>query len=339
VTSHDEHDARLVPEPSSPSSLDRVVAVVLTFRRPRLAGDVVRSLLAVEGFGPEQIIVVVNGDGGLDDPELESRVRMVRLSSNLGPAAGFRQGLLEAFSDPAVGWAYLCEDDVGLFALPTPRVSDVLSRLASRQDTVPVGAVVAYGRTFAGRGGHTVNTVPSPTVPGGLVPVDVACWGATLVARAVVDAGVLPDPDWFFAYEDFDFFCRLRAAGFSVLVDAVAARAVAGQQTLGGRAEALSSDRPVDADEPWRAYYVARSYFTLARRHGRPNWLAWHMAYSARRFQLASGRRERLAILHGLWDGIRGRNGPHPRYQSQSGELPTGQATDAGVPDRASRND
>jgi hypothetical protein len=67
---------------------------------------------------------------------------------------------------------------------------------------------------------------------------------------------------------------------------------------------------------------VARSYFLFARRHGRPNWLAWHLAYSVRRIQRASGREERLATLHGLWDGIRGRRGPHPRYQSQLGELP-----------------
>jgi hypothetical protein len=328
-----------VPEPTPPGSLERVVAVVLTFRRPRLAGDVTRSLLAVEGFDPERIIVVVNGDGGLDDPELESRVRMLRLPANLGPAAGFRQGLLEAFSDPSIDWAYLCEDDVGLFALPAPRVADVLSRLASHDKPIPVGAVVAYGRTFAGRGGHTVNTVPSSDVPDGLAPVDVACWGATLVSRAAIDGGVLPDADWFFAYEDFDFFCRLRASGFSVLVDAVAAGAVAEQQTLRGRAEALGSDRPVDADEPWRAYYVARSYFTLARRHGRPNWLVWHMAYSARRFQLAGGRRERMAILHGLWDGFRGRKGSHPRYQSQRGELPTRHATDAESPVTTPRND
>ena len=310
-------------EPSSLHRIDGVAAVVLTYRRHRLAGDVTRSLLAMEGFDPGRVIVVVNGDGGLDDPDLEARVRMVRLPTNLGPAAGFARGLVEAFSDPAVDWAYLCEDDVGLFNLPSPRVADVLTRVASvPQGSVPVGAVVAYGRTFTGRGGHAENTVPRPDIPHGLAPVDVACWGATLVARAVVEAGILPDEEWFFGYEDFDFFCRLRAAGFSVMVDAVAAGAVADQQTSRGRAEALGGDRPVDAAEAWRAYYVARNFFTLARRHGRPSWLAWHLAYSLRRLQLAGGRAERAAYLHGMWDGVRGRLGPHPRYQSRQGELP-----------------
>ena len=51
-------------------------------------------------------------------------------------------------------WAYLCEDDVGLFDLPTPRVSAVLGALTSHcgEETATVGAVVAYGRRFVGRG-------------------------------------------------------------------------------------------------------------------------------------------------------------------------------------------
>jgi GT2 family glycosyltransferase len=319
-----EHDARRAGEPVPAGPPDTVVAVVLTYRRRRLAGDVTRSLIDVEGFDPRRIIVVVNGDGGLDDPGLEERVRMLRLPENLGPAAGFGAGLTEAFSDPSVQWAYLCEDDVGLFDIPAPRVADVLERTTSAAPTVPgpIGAVVSYGRTFTRRGGHTENTVPPLDAPHGMAIVDVACWGATMVSRAVVEAGIAPDPDWFFGYEDFDFFCRMRAGGFSLMVDAVAARAVSDQQTSEGRADALKADRPVDTEESWRAYYVARNYFTFARRHGRPSWIAWHLAFSVRRLQLAGSRAERLAYIRGLYDGFRGRLGLNGRYRSEQGELP-----------------
>ena len=40
-----------------------------------------------------------------------------------------------------------------------------------------------------------------------------------MVSRAVVDAGVLPDAGLFFGFEDFDFYCRVREAGFSVLAE------------------------------------------------------------------------------------------------------------------------
>jgi GT2 family glycosyltransferase len=299
-----------------------VTAVVLTHMRPGLAGQVVRSLIHTEGLAPSKIVVVVNGHGGLDDPALESAVRMVRLPENLGPGGGFRAGITEAFSDRTTEWAYLCEDDVGLMALPSPRLPDLLGRIAGLPPGMAsVGAVVAYGRKFSGHTGHTLNFVPPPGSPGDLDVVDVAAWGSTLLSRHVADAGILPDPDWFFCFEDFDFFCRLRRAGFSLLVDSIAARSVAERQTQKGLDEALRAHRPTDAEEPWRAYYLARNYFALARRHGTPVWSVAHLAYSARRMQLARSRTERLAIVRGLWDGVRGKLGKDPRYERTVGQF------------------
>jgi GT2 family glycosyltransferase len=289
--------------------------------------------MAQEGLPPDRVVVVVNGTGGLDDVALESSVQMVRLPRNLGPGGGFGAGMEAAFADPSTRWAYLCEDDVGLFSLPSPRLSDVVDRAEARgrQAGPPVGAVVAYGRRFVGRGSHTENVVPAPGSPLELVRVDVAPWGATLLARAVFDAGIVPDPEWFFGLEDFDFFSRVRRQGFDVLLDAVSARAVADEQTSAGRDGALRRHRPVDEHEAWRSYYHARNSFLLARRHGRPSWHAWHLAYSARRLQLASGGDERRAILHGLWDGVRGRRGENPSYGRTVGEISDG-VVDHGAP-------
>lgn len=314
------HEADAITQPVVPPS---VSAVVLTHRRPRLATAVVRSLIEQEGLPPDRVVVVVNGSGGLDDATLESSVRMVRLPHNLGPAGGFGAGMEAAFADPSVKWAYLCEDDIGLFSLPIPRLADVTGRAECRGGTPgrPVGAVVAYGRRFVGRGAHTVNLAPPVGGSFELVPVDVASWGATLLARSVFDAGILPDPDWFFGLEDFDFFCRVRQGGFEVLVDSVSARAVNDQQTTAGRSRALGPHRPTDEREPWTSYYHARNSILLARRHGRPSWHVWHVAYSARHLQKATGNGERKAILHGLWDGIRGRFGENPNYGRTVGEL------------------
>jgi GT2 family glycosyltransferase len=299
-----------------------VCAVVLTHRRPRLATAVVRSLVQREGVPPDRVLVVVNGRGGLDDASLEASVRLVRLPRNVGPAGGFGAGMKIAFADPSVQWVYLCEDDVGLFSLPSPRLADVVRR-AERQGGLPgppLGAVVAFGRRFVGRGAHTVNLVP-PANSLEFVPVDVASWGATLLARRVFDSGITPDPDWFFGLEDFDFFCRVRQGGFEVVVDPLSARAVADQQTSAGRAEALATDRPTDEHEPWRSYYHARNSVLLARRHGRPSWHVWHLAYSARHLQKATGRQERHAIIRGLWDGAMGRVGENPDFGRTEGEL------------------
>ena len=113
----------------------------------------------------------------------------------------------------------------------------------------------------------------------------------------------------------------MREAGFEVLVDGVAARSVREQQTSAGRDSAFASERPDDSREAWRAYYHARNSIELARRHGRPSWMLWHLVYSARHLQLARSGAERSAIVHGLWDGARGRLGQNPRYGRKVGEL------------------
>ena len=298
-----------------------ITAVVVTHMRPHLAGDLVLSLLDDEGLAPDQIVVVVNEAGGLEPPELEQAVRMRRLEHNLGPAGGFRAGMLEAFADPTCVWAYLCEDDVGLFDLPVPRLAELRRRVEELGPVQPpVGAVVAYGRRFTGRSGHAPNFVPPAGVD--FAPVDVAAWGATLLSRTVFEAGVLPDPEWFFGYEDFDFFCRVREAGLAVVVDGRSARQIEAQQTSIGRDRAVGGRRPTDTDEPWRAYYLSRNFFALARRHGHRSWLAWHLLYSLRRMQLARGGAHSRATVRGLVDGALGRLGERPGYSRSVGETP-----------------
>jgi GT2 family glycosyltransferase len=312
-----------------------VVAVVLTHRRPRLATQWVRSLIEVEGFAPSAVVLVIDRDGGLEDPALEAAIRVVRLTSASGPAAGFRAGMEAAFADPAVRWAYLCEDDAGLLGLPAPRVASVLDAAAGVSG---VGLIAAYGRQFAGRG-RTVAFVPAASGPA-LQPVDVAAWGATLLSREAFDAGVRPDDFWFFAFEDFDFCLHVRAAGFSVLVDRESALATrAALASAAARDAALAADRPVDAEESWRAYYPARNFFEFARRHGSRGWVTWHLVLSLRRLQLAPDWATRRAILAGLRDGLlyglRGSarrgglvvgsagSGRNPRYVRDVGEHPS----------------
>lgn len=301
-----------------------VVAVVLTHRRPHLATQVVSRLVAEEGFDPGQVVLVVNGEGGLEDAALEAAVRVLRLPTNTGPAGGFYAGLVEATADPAVHWAYLCEDDVGLFDLPAPRVRRVIELVEARPGPGRVGAVVAYGRKLTGRGAVSLPHIPEQEE--GLEPVDLAAWGATLVSAEVVRAKVLPDPELFFGYEDFDFFLALSEAGFELLVDRRTARAAAGQMSLAGRDAALRGSRPSDAQEPWRAYYEARNMFALARRHGNWRWTAWHLLYSVRRVQVARSRAVAAAAAAGLFDGFRGRLGCNPRFVRRVGEWAPGTA-------------
>jgi hypothetical protein len=303
---------------------DDTVAVVVTHRRRRLATTLVHSLLLDEGFRPDQVTLVIDRDGGLESPSLEAAVRVVRLAVSSGPAAGFRAGLDASFADPSVRYAYLCEDDVGLMGLPVPRVADLRAEVDAyeRRTGCRVGAVLAYGRRFGRRRGTTAPFVPDPDGPR-LQPVDVGPWGAVLVSRRVHDAGIRPDDHWFFAYEDFDYYLRTSQAGLDVLIDRDSGLATAAATTtLAGRNAVFRAERPDDTVEPWRAYYVARNMFELARRYGDSRWVAWHLIYSGRRFQLASSWAERRALLIGLRDGVLCRSGRDERFVRVLNELP-----------------
>lgn len=304
-----------------------LTAVVLTHRRPRLATSLVNSLVTREGIPHDRIILVVDREGGLADEQLQQSLRVIRLTTNSGPAAGFRVGMAEAFRDPSTLYAYVCEDDVELTGLPMPRLQDLLLEMRGHQLRTgrPIGAVVAYGRRFRPRrGGTTLPYIPTRGGPR-LQQVDVAAWGATIVSRQVHDAGIRPDDYWFFGYEDFDFFLKIAARGLDVLVDRDSADATAATaeivQTHGA---GNVSQRPTDREEPWRAFYVARNYFELARRHGDPTWSLWHLALSARRMWLAPDGATRRAIAAGLIQGLARRGGRNPRYTRTIGEWPVG---------------
>jgi hypothetical protein len=286
-----------------------------------LATQVVRGLIEQEGFAAENVILVINGEGGLEDVSLQRRIDVLELAENRGPAGGFNAGVRRFVADFDEEWVYLCEDDVGLFNLPTPRVRAVLDRLehwqAAHAETRP-GAVVAYGRDMSRRTG--ITTVHEPAGGADLAPVDVAPWGASLVARGVFESGVFPGDEWFFGYEDFDFWLNIHRAGFGVLLDAEAARTANARAFGTGRDAAFGGVRPDDETEPWRAYYVARNFLELSRRHGHVGWTAWHLMKSVRRWQLAAPE-GRKAIVAGLRDGFRKRLGRNDDFVRTVGEL------------------
>lgn len=300
------------------------MAAVLTFRRPRLATAVVRGLIDVEGFSPEMILLVVNGDGGLEDPDLESRIVVLRLPENIGPAGGFGEALVEGAKNPTVKWIYLCEDDIGLFDLPRPRVARLVAEaelIERLEPEKPVGAVVAYGRDLRQLTGATVPHLVKGE-PIGYDEVDAAAWGASLISRRVPDAGILPDPRYFIDFEDFDFFYRVRQSGLRILLDRVAAASTAkATLTSAGRNESIRKQRPLDDQEPWRAYYVGRNFFFLARSHGTPIWVVSHLIYTLRRLQLATSWAARRSTILGIWDGIRGTGGKNRAFERTIGEF------------------
>ena len=275
----------------------------------------VRGLLAAEGLTPSQVLLVINGDGGLTDPELERSIHVRKLPENVGPAGGFAVGLDVARRELGADWIYLCEDDVGLFDLPSPRLTRLVRDVA---DISAVGAVVAFGRDLDRRTGLTVPH--RRRGDSGFEDVDVAAWGASLIRGSVLDAGLTPDQSLFFGYEDFDFWLQMQEKGYRLVVDLATASIAAHTVSGDGRDDAFRGRLADDSVEAWRRYYEARNFFHLAHAHGTPRWTASHLIKSMWCLQLGPTRAHRMSLLAGLKDGLLRRRGRNDRYLRIVGE-------------------
>jgi GT2 family glycosyltransferase len=132
-----------------------------------------------------------------------------------------------------------------------------------------------------------------------LQEADFGPWWGALLSRRVVEDGLYPDEDLFWWAEDLEYWLRVRAGGFRVLVDRVSHGAARNKASSG---------------EPWCGYYIARNQFYLRRRYGNFRWTILHALKSARRFQLAPSKAHRAAIVRGFRDGLRGRTGRNPEF-------------------------
>jgi GT2 family glycosyltransferase len=288
--------------PPLETTRSQVVAVVLTYRRPQWASQVVSDLLGSEGLDPSQVVLVVNGEGGLDDRELEKTIEVLSLPQNVGPAGAFAQALRYARDLSTAPWIYLCEDDqTGYHGLPSPRLRDLIDeaeRFEREVPGLPVGGVLASGRNLDMRTGRT-HRLSASSSGARLQEADFGPWWGALLSRRVVDEGVYPDENMFWWAEDLEFWLRVRAAGYRVLFDRVAHKAARNKASSG---------------EPWCGYYMARNQFYLRRRHGNFRWTFLHILKTARRFQLASSRAHRVAIVRGFADGFLGRRGRNTKF-------------------------
>jgi GT2 family glycosyltransferase len=288
--------------PPGKSSASSAIAVVLTYRRPQWASQVVTDLLENEGFDPSEVVLVVNGEGGLDEPELEKSISVLALPNNLGPAGAFAEAMRYARDHSTAPWIYLCEDDqTDYHGLPSPRLRSLIDEVERFEREVPgppVGGVLASGRNVDMRTGRTHRLAVSSS-EARLQETDFGPWWGALLSRRVVDEGVFPDENMFWWAEDLEFWLRVRAAGFRVLVDRVSHDAARHKASSG---------------EPWCGYYMARNQFYLRRRHGNLRWTVLHAFKTARRFQLAPSRAHRVAILRGFADGLLGRTGRNTEF-------------------------
>jgi rhamnosyltransferase len=142
--------------------------------------------------------------------------------------------------------------------------------------------------------------------------------GSLIRADVFTSAGFF-DEAMFIDYVDVDYCLRVQKNGFRILsVSGVVLGHELGTQESRNVLGRRISFRVHTA---WRYYYIMRNRVVMYGRHGRsfPRWMLhdafWVILELGRISCLESDKLRKLrCALHGLWDGLCGRQGRHPLF-------------------------
>jgi rhamnopyranosyl-N-acetylglucosaminyl-diphospho-decaprenol beta-1,3/1,4-galactofuranosyltransferase len=258
-----------------------VVAIIVTFNRPELLCESVVSLLRqthpithiliVDNASTPEASKKLHAAGLLPNPKIE----VLRLSKNLGGAGGFAAGIQHAL-DKGCDWCWLMDDDVSVEEgclenlLRFSRVNVLMpARISTPFENCHLPALSLDFRSpfqsyrkrrklFSFRDGSLQGALPSYEVE------DIAFEGALIRCDVIRRAG-LPRADFFIAYDDSEYACRLRYKLREKILFVPAARIQrkSPYQESGPRFT-LKHDR----SPSWRAYYTTRNMVLLLKLYG-----------------------------------------------------------------------
>lgn len=190
---------------------------IITFNRP---DTLLATIQAIFGqSNPPDFLWVIDNSENLDTDHaiagmLDSRIRYYRMGYNAGPAGAAAKGL-ELCVQEGADWIYWGDDN------DPPFRPDCFERLLAIRDVNPFcGVLGAVGHFFDRKKGVIKRIQTRLLEKKDWVEVDSIAGGmCMLVSAEVVKAGVLPDKDLFFGFEELDFCLKVSRKGFALVVD------------------------------------------------------------------------------------------------------------------------
>ena len=189
---------------------------IITYNRPEILLDTVKKLFD-QSYSPELLWIIDNSENLETDHAIASlldpRIKYFRMGYNSGPAGAAKQGL-KLCADSGLDWIYWGDDN------DPPQYNDTFEKLLSIKDDNPYcGIVGAVGHFFDHKKGEIKRIQSRLLERKKSVEVEVIAGGMSmLVHKDVVNAGVFPNPDLFFGFEELDFCLKAKRRGFTMLV-------------------------------------------------------------------------------------------------------------------------
>jgi len=279
-----------------------VGVVVVNHNLPAETLRCVRGVLAGT-VRPMSVVVVDNGSRpevlrALSD--LPAGVEVVALGENLGFAAASNRGIGRVLRRD-LRWVWLLNNDV----VPEQDSLEILLQVGEGLPKAgilsPLVRRLSDGRVWhqGAREGGRFGLLPEglATASGEAVAVDYVSGCAMLVRRDLFEAVGPLDEGFFAYYEELDFCCRARAAGFSIFV---IPSAIVWHE-VGATGRLLPTQT---------RFHRARSRIRFYRRYGAPRLLVLPLVIASTlvwsgRCLLEADLAGASATLAGLWAGLR----------------------------------
>jgi GT2 family glycosyltransferase len=190
---------------------------IITYNRPEILRDTISKVFA-QSLPPAFLWIIDNSES-LETDQLiasigDARIRIHRMGYNAGPAGAATVGL-KLCAKGGAEWIFWGDDN------DPPFRADCFERLLAIRDENPFcGILGAVGQFFDRKKGVIKRVQTRLLERKQWLEVDSIAGGmCMLVSNKVVKAGVFPDKDLFFGFEELDFCLKASRKGFSMVVD------------------------------------------------------------------------------------------------------------------------
>lgn len=196
--------------------MTRLGGFIITYNRPQILLVTIQKLFS-QSYPLELIWIIDNSDNLETDHAiaglLDSRIRYFRMGYNAGPAGAAKKGL-QLCAESGMDWIYWGDDN------DPPFFSDTLERLISIQDANPFCGVIGSVGHFFDRKKGVIKRIQSRLLEKKeFIEVDSVAGNMNMMINVdVVKAGILPNEDLFFGFEELDFCLKASRKGFAILV-------------------------------------------------------------------------------------------------------------------------
>ncbi len=194
----------------------RFAGFVITYNRPQILLETIGKLFA-QTEPPEFIWVIDNSESLETDHAIaslmDSRIKVHRMGYNAGPAGAAKKGL-ELCANDGADWILWADDN------DPPYFADTFEKLLSIRDVNPFCAVIGSVGHFFDRKKGVIKRIQSRLLEKKeTVEVDFVAGGMSMIVSSdLVKAGIFPNEDFFFGFEELDFCLKASRRGFALMV-------------------------------------------------------------------------------------------------------------------------